>query len=369
MEAIVKPLIMLFSLLFWSSVVGLIIATKRKRPRKVWAWLLAVATVGAGVCGAIHGQRIIEDGIRTAEDLIAQGREEEAIPGLLKIGSSPQATALLATARLAVKKRRMSTLDGIRTKVASEPESARSEAEVLLAGVSPSLLGQENFAEIATGVEEVRRLTSEKATEPPTHPAPLKPSGFEAGLKEGFNKVLPVIPKNESPPDDPQSAAFVGMMPVAEQSFCDIVNKAGHDFQAANLAGANQLKLSKIRGVRASAIVAGLPGGKIKDWVGTIDEMTTTGDGLATLKVRLPCGLRLTTWNNDISDILDRTLIPQASPVYDRLSDLDRGRRLRFSANLVPDKANGAKELSVTEAGSMTDPEFLARFTDVAALP
>jgi hypothetical protein len=73
------------------------------------------------------------------------------------------------------------------------------------------------------------------------------------------------------------------------------------------------------------------------------------------------------TWNNALSDITDNTLIPQTSKTYDTLSELGRGKRIKFSGSFINgDEKNGFRESSLSEQGSMTDPEFIFRFSQVS---
>lgn len=170
------------------------------------------------------------------------------------------------------------------------------------------------------------------------------------------------------PAPAPASPARQLAMPPIEQQFCDAVNAATSQYNQASSAGSNQLKLSKLRSVRRAAILGAVHGKNAKDWVGTIDGMETTSDGKAVLDVKLPCGVSVKTWNNGLSDISDNTLIPQSSPVYDTISNLAKNSAITFSGKFFSNDVNGFKEISVTEEGSMSDPEFLFRFAAVSAL-
>lgn len=164
-----------------------------------------------------------------------------------------------------------------------------------------------------------------------------------------------------SPPTDVQ-------MPQSERDFCAVVADTAAAYDAARRAGANELKLTAIRTARARALVKAMHNrGVVKDWVGTIAGMSTTGDGRAAVKVDLPCSVTVSTWNNSLSDTGSGTLIPQSSKLYDAFADLQKGATIRFSGKLEPDDKNGFHEKSMTESGSMTDPDFLITFSAVAS--
>lgn len=157
-------------------------------------------------------------------------------------------------------------------------------------------------------------------------------------------------------------------MSASQQHFCDAVNSARDGYQAAQRAGANELKLSKLRSQRKAAVAAAVKGGTVKDWVGTVDSLQTTGEGKAVFVVELPCGSKMGTWNNALSDIMDNSLIPQSSPLYDGIAELNTGTKLRFSGKLVSGDVDGFRESSMTEMGSMTDPFYVIRFTGIGPL-
>lgn len=98
-------------------------------------------------------------------------------------------------------------------------------------------------------------------------------------------------------------------------------------------------------------------------WSGKVKALTTTREGNVVLQIPLPCeDFSVGTWNNEFSDILDKTLIPARSPVYDTLAEMSPGDPIPFSGRLLPDTTNHWKGSSMTEYGSMTGVAFLLRF-------
>lgn len=100
---------------------------------------------------------------------------------------------------------------------------------------------------------------------------------------------------------------------------------------------------------------------KIKDWVGTIEHLITTGDGNAAISIALSENLTITTQFADWLDHQDHTLIPQTSPIYTKLADMKEGDMVRFSGRLK-------HAMDATEAGRMVDPNFLFVFSDITKI-
>lgn len=112
----------------------------------------------------------------------------------------------------------------------------------------------------------------------------------------------------------------------------------------------------------------------VSGWKGKIVGLITNGEGKAVLEVQLPCDdeidVSVKTWNNAMSDIMDHTLIPQSSKMFDTLADLGKGKVITISGAFISgDEKNGWRESSLSEEGSMTDPEFIFRFAQVSADP
>lgn len=144
---------------------------------------------------------------------------------------------------------------------------------------------------------------------------------------------------------------------AAAESFIDPYRKAE-----------NQLKKSAIRTDRKKALQAALPNLTVKNWIGTLAKTATTSDGKAYITVKLQ-GAKATavkTWNNALSDTTAGTLIGQDSPLYKTISDMKNGQLVTFSGTFLTDDKDYLLEPSLTEAGSMTQPEFIFKFTDIA---
>jgi hypothetical protein len=158
-------------------------------------------------------------------------------------------------------------------------------------------------------------------------------------------------------------------MPRPEQEFCSAVTTAAVRYGVAEDANENELKLSALRRARTRAIVRAVKGGRVRDWLGTIAEISTTGEGNAAVTLQLPCGVRVGTWNNSLSDLGDDTLIPHGSRLYVVLAETSTGTHVRISGLLLPEEVNGFRDSSVTERGSMKEPSFVMKMRDIRKEP
>ena len=157
-------------------------------------------------------------------------------------------------------------------------------------------------------------------------------------------------------------------MADSERGFCSAIDHFSEAYAAARQSGSNELVLSKLRTERRNWFRDNATGNNFTNWVGVIESLTTTGDGLAALSVRIPCAARVNikTWNNALSDHGDKTLIPPSSPVYDALASTKKGVLVRFSGSFVKNPRDHFREASLGERGAMETPEYIFRFASVS---
>ncbi len=168
------------------------------------------------------------------------------------------------------------------------------------------------------------------------------------------------------PQPEPKNESQTITLPSTEVEFAKALFEYTDDYEAAP----NELKKSAVRSERKQAIRQALKGNtSVSGWIGRIYEMGTTGEGEAYISIKLgDSDLQIKTWNNSFSDISDHTLIKHGTSLYNALSELDKGTLVEFSGRFLKDSRDFVKEGSLTEEGSMTDPEFLFRFSEVKAL-
>lgn len=166
---------------------------------------------------------------------------------------------------------------------------------------------------------------------------------------------------NESSAVAPETAIPGHQIPEAQQRFLATVTSYTAVFKNAS----NELQESAARSQRGQA-VAGLGlGTKVNNWVGKIKNMGTTGDGKALLSVSIGRGVVVHTWNNAFSDMTDKTLINPNSSMYNTLANLAKGQDIIFSGTFIRSEMDYYKENSMTIHGSMTEPEYLFKFSSI----
>jgi len=190
-------------------------------------------------------------------------------------------------------------------------------------------------------------------------------------------------------------AKMLAQAPQSESAFCEVIAEYAKEYLDGNRQGQSDIKLSKLREERKNKLVDAIgarvgtrdPEGEhvelvapISEWLGAIQEIRKTGDGSASVVLSLPCQppVRVETWNNnaalDASDVpgkwyaLHGTLIRPSSETYSKLTELRAGDHASFDGEFIaavwdPD---GLHDMSISERGSMTEPEFLFRFTSIS---
>jgi len=150
-------------------------------------------------------------------------------------------------------------------------------------------------------------------------------------------------------------------IPAEEQAFLAAVQQGQSAFRAAP----NDMAKGGTRSLRRDSICKSLTGMAISNWVGDIEQLSSNGEGKGVLELSLADSIHVKTWNNSFSDASDGTLIAPASPLFKGLSQMKVGDLVIFSGIFIPDLLDCVKETSLSLEGSMTDPEFLFRFSSV----
>jgi hypothetical protein len=111
-------------------------------------------------------------------------------------------------------------------------------------------------------------------------------------------------------------------------------------------------------------------GSSFQNWVGRVNKLTTERDGEAYVSIKLPnSSVVLETANNSFSDTLSfpHTMISRDDPIYPSLMRLHIGDEVRFSGQFLRSEKpeDYVEEESLTEEGSMTEPDFIVRFSSI----
>jgi hypothetical protein len=181
---------------------------------------------------------------------------------------------------------------------------------------------------------------------------------YRNGYREGHGQPL----ANNSHAEDMVSVASPNTSEV-ETLLIAAVEKA----RAAFAAGANDMAKGAARPARAKEICAILKNQRlVSDWVGKVETLSSNSDGLGVLSIQIAEGISIKTWNNAISDIQDKTLIDPESAVFKLAVTLKIGQRVTFGGQFFPSPTDCIREGSLTQEGSLTKPEFIFRFSDIA---
>ena len=180
--------------------------------------------------------------------------------------------------------------------------------------------------------------------------------------------------------------------PKREIDFLQMLEHFGDEYSKAVLS--NDILANDIFHARATEFCKFSSSGlEVTDWVGYMGHVNEVGASAA-LGVQIARGeryggggtglYRLVTWNIEalvFSEGSDATLITPSSPLFPLVSKLVYGERVRFSGTFFPGRPKGmltygheawegcVLELSMTQFGSMSEPEFLFRFTSIERFP
>jgi hypothetical protein len=178
-----------------------------------------------------------------------------------------------------------------------------------------------------------------------------------------------LVPENfrREPPADIVTPAAVAPSPAVSESqnadveklFVQAVIGARNEYTNA----LNELLQGATRPARKKELCRILHGPRIENWKGKITILTSNNDGKGVVTIEIGKDIHVTTWNNSFSDVQDHTLIEPDSEVFNQLVKMKEGQVVRFSGLLRPSNVDCVREASVTLSGSMTDPDFIVRFT------
>jgi hypothetical protein len=150
-------------------------------------------------------------------------------------------------------------------------------------------------------------------------------------------------------------------LPEQQQKFLSIIDDFAEKYKSAK----NEMAQGALRVQRAKAICDLFKGPNVKDWVGTVQKLSSNNEGKGVLNVSMSKIANATTWNNALSDIGDKTLIQPGTPLHDAAIQLNRNDIITFSGTFVKGDKDCFRESSLTQRGSMTDPDWIFRFSSV----
>lgn len=175
--------------------------------------------------------------------------------------------------------------------------------------------------------------------------------------QESTDKVQPELATNETP-----VAPVDDHLPETQKKLISLVDENKAKYSAAS----TDLQKSDIIRTRDTQICSAV-GTQFNDWVGTVKEVGANNQGKAHLSVDLSPSVKISTWNNALSDYSDNTLIPQGSELYNELVKMNKGAKVSVSGAFIASDSSCIRATNVTKTFTALDPDYLVRFTSVKA--
>ena len=183
----------------------------------------------------------------------------------------------------------------------------------------------------------------------------------DASMKWAATPAAPLSPPASPPVAENETSEA---MPAKEKAVIDAVEQARHDYASAS----NEMQEGAARPARAKSICAAIPDRQARQWVGNVSEVSSNSEGKGVLNIEIASGVQVKTWNNALSDSFYHTLIDPSSNLYRQALTLSVGQAVRFSGQFVSSSVDCIEELSLTLHGSVSEPDFIIRFSDVSPL-
>ena len=143
-----------------------------------------------------------------------------------------------------------------------------------------------------------------------------------------------------------------------------LLKQATQSYRAQN----NEIRKSAIREERKKQLqMMFMDSREFSNWIGTLTRIGTNSDGHAEVVIRCgePGDFAYTIQN--MSGLINLgTLIEKNTLLYKKLGQLQEGQRVHFSGKFESGENDFINELSLTEGGSMSEPEFEASFSDIS---
>jgi hypothetical protein len=159
------------------------------------------------------------------------------------------------------------------------------------------------------------------------------------------------------------------ILPPLQTTFTSVVQSFIPAYNAAD----TEIRKTNIRFERKDAIARYFSASgnlQFQYWVGQVEGLRTESDGEAAISVKLRgAEILIKTWSNSFSDHSSHTMISRNDSLYPSLMAIKEGTPVTVSGTFVRDDGGQdyVSESSVTEAGSMTNPEFIVRFSKITA--
>ena len=168
--------------------------------------------------------------------------------------------------------------------------------------------------------------------------------------------------QSDSSGKSPKAAAPNMQLPLEEQKFVDIVQKAQKDASKAS----NDMAKGGILAIRSKNLKELET--SVQNWFGRVVKIGSNSDGKGVLSIEVASDVTICTWNNALSDIGDKTLIEPGSDLFNTAAALRKGQKVKFSGSFISDDETGFSEQSLSLDGKIKDPEFTFKFSSIEGL-
>jgi hypothetical protein len=179
-------------------------------------------------------------------------------------------------------------------------------------------------------------------------------------------------PESQPAPNPPPTASVQQkiLVPGSQDRFCIAIQHFRAMYQAAEERKANEAELSDLRFRRKEALTSlfalpSMENGSAKNWIGILKRISTNTEGTAKLTVLLDCDgatgrIELRSYEG----------LAHGAPLYPVLIKLHENQVINFSGTVITaeQRTDYVAEVSMTEEGSMINPDIRFAFTDFHAL-
>jgi Protein of unknown function (DUF2510) len=153
----------------------------------------------------------------------------------------------------------------------------------------------------------------------------------EIGAKTDAEADVPAVPLAESAAS--RRAAAARSQPKDQAAFLTAVVEGRDRYLSTD----NELKQELVLGERDRDLCSSLPGDlEVKDWVGVISHLHTSGGGEGVLEVEFGNSLKVRLGNDFLA--FDKRFIPVVSKAYRNLAELREGTPIHFSGRFIEDR-------------------------------
>jgi hypothetical protein len=149
--------------------------------------------------------------------------------------------------------------------------------------------------------------------------------------------------------------------PTDQVRFIQVIDQARSQYKS----GQTNFQKGAVRPSRAHLICAVLKSPRVEAWIGTIDKLSTIGDGDGVLTINIANKISVGTWNTANSDKAHNTIIKSKSSLYHDLLRMKKGDTVRIYGHLLRRDLDCYWEMNSTLDKSIEEPSWAIRFSRI----